>query len=78
MILYCIKNLVEFFLFVYIYNFLYLYIYMYDKVYVLVYLIFFDYMSFVFGMGVKGLYSVILGEGEQILLYVYLKEIVYK
>lgn len=64
MILYCIKDLVEFFLFVYIYYFLYLYIYMYDKVYVLVYLIFFDYMSFVFGMGVKGLYSVILGEGE--------------
>lgn len=51
---------------------------MYDKVHVLVYLTFFDYTSSVSGTGAKGSHSVTLGEGEQTLPYVHLKEIVYK
>lgn len=51
---------------------------MYDKVHVLVYLTFFDYTSSASGTGAKGSHSVTLGEGEQTLPYVHLKEIVYK
>lgn len=75
---YCIKDLVEFLLSAYSYYLLHLHIYMYDKVHVLVYLTFFDYTSSASGTGAKGSHSVTLGEGEQTLPYVHLKEIVYK
>lgn len=75
---YYIKDLVEFLLSAYTYNLLHVHVYMYDKVHFLVYLTFFDYTSSASGTGAKGSHSVTLGEGEQTLPYVHLKEIVYK
>lgn len=52
--------------------------YINDTVHVLVYLTLLDYTSSASGTGAKGWQSVTLGERDQTLPYVHLKEIVYK